>query len=50
MLAVDPGHVVASVVVVQHGVPHVCDRLPVAFMLDVVDQIEWNVLHVDEGD
>ena len=50
MLAVYPGHVVASVVVVQHGVPHVCDRLPVGFMLDMVDEGERNVLHVDEGD
>jgi hypothetical protein len=38
MLAEDPGHMVASVVVIHHGVPHVRDRLLVAPVLDVVDQ------------
>ena len=50
MLAVDPGNMVASVVVVHHGVPHVRDRLPVALVLDVIDERERNVLDVDEGE
>ena len=50
MLAVDPGHMVASVVVVHHGVPHVRDRLPVALVLDVIDERERDVLDVDEGE
>jgi hypothetical protein len=50
MLAVDPGHVVAGVVVVHHGVPHVRDRLPVALVLDVIDERERDVLDVDEGE
>jgi len=50
MLAVDPGYVVAGVVMIHHGVPHVRDWLSVALMLDVVDQREWDVLHVDEGE
>ena len=50
MLAVDPGHMVASVVVIHHGVPHVRDRLLVALVLDVVDEREWDVLDVDEGE
>ena len=50
MLAVDPGHMVASVVVIHHGVSHVRDRLLVALVLDVVDEREWDVLDVDEGE
>ena len=50
MLAVDPGNMVASVVVVHHRVPHVRDRLPVALVLDVIDERERNVLDVDEGE
>ena len=50
MLAVDPGNMVASVVVVHHGVPHVRDRLPVALVLDVIDERERDVLDVDEGE
>lgn len=50
MLAVDPGHVVASVVMVHHGVPHVRNGLPVGLMFDVINQRERDVLHEDEGD
>ena len=50
MLAVDPGYVIASVVVIHHGVPHVRNGLSVASVLDVVDQRIWDVLHEDEVD
>jgi hypothetical protein len=50
VLAVDPGYMVASVVMIHHRIPHVCNRLSVALVLDVVDQREWYVLHVDEGE
>jgi hypothetical protein len=50
MLAVDLGDVVAGIVLVQHGVPHVSDGLSVALVLDVVDQFERDILHVNEGE
>lgn len=50
MLAIDPGYMVASVVMIHHRIPHVRNRLFVALVLDVVDQREWYVLHVDEGE
>jgi hypothetical protein len=50
MLAVDPGYVVAGVIMVHHGVPHVRNRLFVTLVFDVIDQREGHVFHEDEGD
>src|ERR1700712_1598506 len=41
---------VAGVVMIHHGIPHVRNRLSVVLVLDVVDQRKWYVLHVDEGE